>query len=258
MGPVVPQMSHGKRRACVLTLAQNEPVVLPLWWRYYRQHVPERDLYCISHDCTDGSTDLFPQAQRWSVHNDCYGDIRAIWQWRTTARRELHERYEYVILADSDEFICHPAGLRTFIRAADDWAYAQTAYHVLHGDGEASYDPEVPVLRQRRRWVYDALYCCPHILRDYRDYRESYHLLEGEEQPFPRTDLLMVHLIKFDRGLAYAKRARLREKPQTTYDAEARNCWQDRLEGDEIEEWLRMDEERAEQIPEWVKEQVNV
>ena len=45
-----------KKSRAVITMAKNESVFLPIWWRYYAQFFLPEDIYILDHESTDGST----------------------------------------------------------------------------------------------------------------------------------------------------------------------------------------------------------
>jgi hypothetical protein len=45
----------GRRCRAVVTMAHNEAVFLPIWWKYYARFFAPEDIYIIDHDTTDAS-----------------------------------------------------------------------------------------------------------------------------------------------------------------------------------------------------------
>ena len=47
--PLVPSEMANKRAVCVFTIVRDEPVFLPIWYRYYSAHFEADDIYVLHH-----------------------------------------------------------------------------------------------------------------------------------------------------------------------------------------------------------------
>lgn len=111
-------MTGPKRRSAVFTIAQNEPVFMPIWARYYRRHFDPDDCFVLDHDSTDPTTRAVAnQFHRIPVHRSHSFDH----DWlRTTVerfQRFLLQSYELVLFTEIDEIVAadpvtFPGGLR--------------------------------------------------------------------------------------------------------------------------------------------------
>src|SRR6516164_10454982 len=108
-----------RRHAAVFTIVQNEPIFLPLWLRYYREHFHMDDIFVLDHDCTCQTT-IYPaqNVNRVPVHNGASFDHSWLLATVTAFQKFLFQSYEQVLFAEVDEIVLAdplvhgPAGLK--------------------------------------------------------------------------------------------------------------------------------------------------
>lgn len=93
-----------KKKCAVFTISKNEYYFLPKWLKHYKKYFDDEDIYILDHESDDDSTDNL-NVNVIKIVNDIAFDH----QWLTTTvenyQRELLEKYECVLFADSDELI---------------------------------------------------------------------------------------------------------------------------------------------------------
>ncbi len=114
----------GARPRAAFTIAHDEPVMLPIWLRYYGRFFAPDDLFVLAHDTSDGSTDgLTGLCNVVPVHREAAFDHR----WLRTVVEDfqafLLRSYETVLFAEVDEFVVadpsRHSGLDAYIDALE-------------------------------------------------------------------------------------------------------------------------------------------
>ena len=148
------------KTVAVFSICFNESVWLPIWVRHYlNQGFDPTDIYILDNMSGDGSTINLQGCHRMLVDHPTNWDH--IWLNRTVEhfQQKLLEKYDYVVFAEADEFICvdpiAKTTLRPFIDKLDmdvvDIPYCNIVHDVLHN--EPSLDISKPILSQRSLWV---------------------------------------------------------------------------------------------------------
>mmetsp|Transcript_16921 Transcript_16921/g.42724 ORF Transcript_16921/g.42724 Transcript_16921/m.42724 type:complete len:276 (-) Transcript_16921:148-975(-) len=211
--------SAGKRSACVFTIVREEPVFLPIWYRYYSAHFGDEDIYVLHHvvpsaaekdECTSTL-----RCHVVEVANDFFDPdwLRSVVSEHQTA---LLQKYEAVLFTEVDEIVlpdtsrpfaggAHARDLKSYLEAFGSRQFAsgeQPAVRCLgwemHHDfsTESAVDLGRPLLSQRRVWHRNELYDKALLTRVPLHYSLGFHTCEEET---PRDEsLLLLHLHKYD------------------------------------------------------------
>ena len=204
-----------KKQVAVFTLSYNERYWLPVWVRHYTQQgFDTSDIYVLDNTSTDGSTSDLRGCLRLIVDHDRHFNWDHRWMTQIVKwfRDKLLDKYDYVVLADSDECICvDPSvgmNLREFIDTMDHDVVDIPFVYVLHDviNNEPSLDLSKPILEQRSLWLEN-------IAGKSLITRVSQWCDIGFHDCFPRGDVLpelrIVHLRWADRDIT-VKRVRER------------------------------------------------
>lgn len=198
-------MASGKRACAVVTMARNESVLLPVWWRYYSQFFEPEDIYILDHETTDGSTSG-PGFVRIPVSH-----ASVDWGWhRDMLQQQQHrliERYDVVLCTDVDEIVApdpRSGSLGDYMqRFRDDFVNCR-GYEILHlKDTEAPLDFTRPLLEQRFHWYFNPAYSKPLLARVPMFWHGGLHARVDElTNDDPNLYLIHLHRVDYDTCLA--------------------------------------------------------
>jgi len=190
-----------KRQGAVLTIVHNEPFFLPIWLGYYSRFFAPEDIYVLDHESTDGSTER-DGFVRIPVSHD---SVDHVWMVETVAgvQNELIERYEVVVVIDSDEIVApdpRTGDLGKYIDALDDDFVNCHGVELIHvRDEEPPYDPARPILDQRHYWFPNYFYNKPAIARVPMEWTPGFHNRADKAQnPDPSLELIHLHRLDYD------------------------------------------------------------
>jgi hypothetical protein len=139
---IAPVEDRGPRRAAAaFTIAQNEPLMLPLWVDYYRRYFDADDLYVLDHDSTDESVRrVADRCHVVPVHRAMSFDHRWLRGTVESFQSFLLSSYETVLFAEVDEFvIADPrryGGLGDYIARLRHLAVRCAGFNVVHQPDE--------------------------------------------------------------------------------------------------------------------------
>jgi hypothetical protein len=199
--PVRPR--DGARPRAAFTIVKDEPVMLPLWLRYYERFFAADDLFVLSHDTGDGSTEgLAGRCHVVPVHREAAFDHR----WLRTVVEDfqafLLRSYDTVLFAEVDEFVVADplryAGLDAYIDALDAPAARCTGFNVVHQEDEPPLRFDEPLLAQRRCWHASLDYSKRLLARTPLQWSQGFHREYRAPDAAPDPDLMLVHLHRID------------------------------------------------------------
>lgn len=208
-------------------MARNEPLFLPIWYKYYSGLFGSDNLYIIDHASTHptpGQTlepltgsqmvnivrlpDSSDSDEASLLHHDQtrFGFLSAF-------MRGLLHYYDVVIHNDADEvFIVDPLAGATL----KEYLEHRGAFEVLAGIGiellhdhvsERAIVPDQPILAQRRKFVYRIHHSKPHILRKAARIRAH-----GADRIFSvEPEIFLLHLKFIDRDYLINRQRFLRQ-----------------------------------------------
>jgi len=234
----------GMRPRAAFTIAQNEPVMLPLWLSYYGRYFDPDDLYVLDHDSSDGSTEgLEGRCRVVPVHRQTY-DHHWLRVNVESFQAFLLRSYDTVLFTDSDEFVLADpsrySGLDDYIAKLARPAARCLGFNVVQQPDEPPLRFDAPLLAQRRCWHASLLYSKRLLSRIPLRWSEGFHLEYSAPDDPPDPELLLVHLhrVDYDACLARHRKAFARDWKET--DLLQGLGTQNRIiEPDEFEEWFR-------------------
>ena len=244
-----------KRRIAVFTIVQNEPVFLPVWCRYYRQHVPPEDLFVLDHGSTDAVTvETARTCNRVPVHRSesfNHGWLRDVVE---RFQAFLLQSYDLVLFCEVDEIVAPdpgrwPAGLAEFLRrrGVPEAGFVRClGYEIVHQrrEGEPRLDWQLPVLEQRRYRRRSDRYSKPLLAGRPLEWEIGFHRFRSPESalPSPDPDLLLLHLHRVDFQTCRAKTLENAARQWSAADVAAGAGYQNRIVDDqEFEQWFYTD-----------------
>ncbi len=147
----------GARPRAAFTIVHDEPVMLPLWLRYYGRFFAADDLFVLAHDTSDGSTDgLAAVCHVVPVHREAAFDHRWLRSVVEDFQAFLLRSYDTVLFTEVDEFVVadplRHSGLDAYIDALDAPAVRCSGFNVVHQEDEDPLRFDMPLLAQRRCW----------------------------------------------------------------------------------------------------------
>lgn len=236
-------MSERKRPRAVITMARNESVFLPIWWRYYSQFFHPEDIYILDHESTDGSTSG-PGFRRipvshpvvdWGWHRDMLQD----------KQHSLIERYDVVLCTDVDEIVApdpRTGNLGDYIeRFTGDFVNCR-GYEILHmKDLEGSLDLTRPILDQRSHWYFNPAYSKPLLARVPMRWHGGLHArVDGRTIDDP--SLYLIHLHRVDYEICLARHRQRVSVPWNQRDLDEGWAYQNRItDAEQFERWFYQD-----------------
>lgn len=202
-------------KLAVICSIYNEEMLLPQFLDYYSPQVDT--VFLLDNESTDQSRFLACNYPNVVVSTYSSGgkfcDI-ALSEAYDRKRKECVGKYDYVILADCDEFVVPKNGmpLREAIRAAqpDEVMGLRAEFFWTHGynmwprQDEPTYLPWRPLLSQRTTGIESVIYSKPCIIRPESKHQHIHgrHNLEGFEKlkpaSFDMAQFYLLHYIGFD------------------------------------------------------------
>lgn len=198
-------------KLAIVTMSYNEPDYLPVWVKYYAQHVPEEHIYIIDHGSDDGSTEDLGRVNIVQIPRSPKDNDK-----RTKAVSDfcnfLLKWYDVVIHADCDEIIVpDPEKYRNllhFCEATEQKVVTAIGLDVYQvSDDEAPFDPSKPVTEQRHYVRFSSSMCKPVLIRRPIQWAAGFHSCDAKVE---FGDLLLFHLRYFDRKIGMKRLAHTR------------------------------------------------
>jgi hypothetical protein len=235
-------------RVVALTQVKNEPILLPVWLKYYSKHFD--DIYVSNHG---GENDYIDELEKEYKFKRFYDSGTKGWNHQAlvdSVKRcqvKLLKKYDYVLYADVDEFVIpRNVTLREYMQGLKKDIIVCTGREVLTYDDEAPIDWSKPLLAQRRKWFpHSAEFKCP-ISNHASDWALGFHYTKNmvtiasrnkislEEYIYSQAepDLYMVHINKIDLSL-WNSRGRFMNNKQRFIKG------QDALDIEDIPNWVK-------------------
>ena len=263
-----------RRASCVFTIVRDEPVFLPIWYRYYSAHFDTDDIYVLHHVVpSEGKKDTCTADLRCNVVKMANEFFDPAWLRQVVCEQQvaLLQRYEAVLFVEVDEIVVpdmsqQPApgvgtlGLGHYLKtfagrefAADEHPSVRCIGWELHHEfsTEPAVDLTRPLLAQRRSWHRNELYDKALLTRAPLTYSLGFHTCEEKT---PRDDgLLLLHLHKYD-FQAYLQRHEQRAAMTHSEEAIAKG-WNRhyRTTGPQLLAQYMQTPQPLEPIPEWLR-----
>lgn len=190
-------------RAVAMTMVRDESDMLPRWIDYYGRQLGVQNLIVLDDNSTDGSTDDLPcmlyrlPPEPWKRR---WAPTRA--RLANGLARGLLACNDVVIFTDVDEFLVPDPdkhdGLLDYLAHRSDWpVIAPLAFDVMHNARvEPAFDPDRPLLEQRRFVKFSPAMCKPLLKRVPANWEPAFHAIHASFEVDP--DLFMLHLKYYD------------------------------------------------------------
>lgn len=223
----------------VITIVHNEPVMLPLWLRYYSRFFAPQDIYVLDNGgAGDGPFNRVAVEHETVDHEWMVGTVERL-------QHELIERYDVVVVCDVDELVvANPAHgtLGDYLdRFEEEWVNC-LGYELLHiKDSEPELELERPILRQRGHWFFNGAYDKAAVAMVPMHWRPGFHGRADSKYNL-EPDLRLVHLHRMDFALC-RERHRIRSR-KAWAERDARDGWARHnqiVEEGEFEHWFYED-----------------
>lgn len=207
-------------RAVAMTMVRDESDMLPRWIDYYGRQLGVQNLIVLDDNSTDGSTDDLPctlyrlPPEPWKKR---WASTRA--KLVNGMARGLLACNDVVIFTDVDEFLVPDPdiyeGLLDYLaHRSDQPVIAPLAFEVMHNARvEPEFDPDRPLLEQRRFVKFSPAMCKPLLKRVSAAWEPAFHAIHAPFDVDP--ELFMLHLKYYDET-ALAKVAEHRYRIRTT------------------------------------------
>jgi hypothetical protein len=229
------------RKLAVFTHVRDEAIFLPLWIQHYRKQTNEDNLFILDHGSVDGSTSHLTTpvivVENGGVHDHHFLRDNVI-----TAQKMLLKYYEYVLFAESDEFVLadpskYPSLVAYVDAKAEDTICALGWQPIQLRTEEAMDWAAVPLLMQRSQWIPDRLHSKPLLTRVPLNYSFGFHRVLGVNFT-PDEDLVLVHFHRIDYELTRKRhKAFSKMKWNTLEKAAGMSSYQLIHEGDAFDKW---------------------
>ncbi len=190
-----------------VTMVYNEPELLPIWLRYYRNQVGAAHCYVVDHGSDDGSTADLAGANQVRLPRSPQDDVRRA-AFISDLCAALLKYYDAVLYTDVDEIAVAEPNLVAF---AAGCAPVSTAIglNVIQAQGDRAIDAALPIGRQRGYAAFSSALCKPVLIRRPVAWAPGFHCLIDRSAPL-FEGLYLFHLRYYDRAVATARLARTR------------------------------------------------
>lgn len=232
-----------KRPRAVVTMAKNESVLLPIWWRYYSQFFPPEDIYILDHESTDGST-AGPGFVRIPVAHPAVD-----WGWHRDMmqlqQHELLKRYEMVLCTDVDEIVAPDPRMGTlgdYMERFTKEFVNCTGYEVIHlKEVEEKLDLSRGIFSQRFHWFFNPAYSKPLLATIPMYWHGGLHS-RTDGKTDEDTSLYLLHLHRVDYDICLARHQQRISTPWNQRDIDEYWGYQNRItELRQFDQWFYHD-----------------
>jgi len=198
-----------KRPIAVVTMAYNEPDMLPFWLRHYEAQVGLADCYVLDHGSTDGSTDKIGANVVRLPRSPFDETARAVMISGYCA--DLLQYYDSVLYTDADELVIADPDIAENLReyamlGGGPEIVTCLGLDVVHDEAtEGPLDPAVSVLTQREWFWPFPMLCKPTFIRSPYVWGPGFHPRDEE----PRfAGLYLLHIAYADMTLVARRQAK--------------------------------------------------
>ena len=265
-----------KKKKAIFMPVLDENFFVHKWLDYYSRHFDKSDMYVLYYGRDREYEKIFKEINVIRVddfdvvnYNDQIVDIYNK-NWET--HEKLLRDYEYVVMAEADEFLWHPRGLGNYIDSMDQDYVTCKGHEIIHmKDVEPPFDPSKKILEQRSFWYWDPVYFTKSLITSkVLSWNIGNHRLETQPKKMD-WDLLLVHMHKYDYEIVRAKHKKFVNMKWSEESLKKNMCWHYRLEDEDLfYKWfyipdhlyplhkLPADHFVVEEIPENIKKDLNV
>jgi hypothetical protein len=190
-----------KRKSAIFTIVKNENYFLPIWIKHYKKYFDESDIYVLDHQSNDGSTENL-KVNVVTVINELAFDHQWLVDTVQNFQKELLEKYQCVIFAESDELLYsieNPLNLviENLINNPNQDYISCIGYEIIEMRDEKSLSLEDKIIENRNYWYKCPLYDKTLISKIPLSWIWGFHNVNGKPKLY--TDgLYMAHLHRVD------------------------------------------------------------
>jgi len=191
-----------KKKSAIFTIVKNENYFLPIWIKHYKKYFDESDIYVLDHQSDDGSTSNL-NVNVVPVINELAFDHQWLVNTVQNFQKELLEKYECVVFAESDEILYStekPFNLviEDLINNPNQDYITCIGYEVIEMKDECSLTPEDEIFKNRNYWFkYSNHYDKTLISKIPLNWIWGFHSVHGKPKLFT-NGVYMVHLHRVD------------------------------------------------------------
>lgn len=200
-----------KSMACV-SMAYNEAIFLPAWYRYYSSQVGAEHCYIIDHGSTDGSTDDLGRASRITIPRSALDENKRC-AFISNFCNALLSYYDFVLFTDSDEIVVVDPdvadNLISYLDMADEVTTCVGFNMMQDFSTESKLDLNRPILNQRSYVLPRRSMCKPSLFGRPIKFTPGFHSYDG---PINFGGLFLFHLAYVDLDIAKARQAKRRSQ----------------------------------------------
>ena len=190
-----------KKKSAVFTIVKNEDYFLPIWIKYYKKYFDESDIYILDHQSDNGSTNNLT-VNVIPVINELAFDHQWLVDTVQNFQKELLEKYECVVFAESDELLYSiekPLNeiIIDLINNKNQDYITCVGYEVIQMKDEKSLTFEDEIFKNRNYWFKTFNYDKTLISKIPLNWCWGFHNTNGKEKKFTHG-LYMAHLHRVD------------------------------------------------------------
>ena len=208
-------------RKAVFTIAQDEPVFLPVWLRHYSKFFEPHDIHIINHQSTpENYTKLKSLQQKYgfviqNVFNDTSFDHEWLCKVVADYQRWLLHCYECVLFCETDEIVIPKDGdLIGYIENMERSCVTTNGWEIVQRKNEPIWIQDQPIIHNQRSYWKKWPPCDkPLLSKRSLEWAIGFHtakeLIDGQhyiELKVPQdNNLLLLHLHRVDFEYAFEK-----------------------------------------------------
>ena len=211
-------------KVAAITMAYNEPVLLPVWARHYARQVGADYCYVVDHGSTQ-PLDLPAAINRLRLPRSAHDEPRRA-RFMSDLATTLLGYYDWVLHTEIDELVLadpnHFPNIAAFCETALGGTVSAIGFDVQHVPMvEAAFDPARSVGSQRGWARFTSALCKPVLTRQPLTWSPGFHC---SNHPLAFAPLYLFHLHWADRELGLQRLARTRAMAwaDSTYAAHER------------------------------------
>jgi len=233
-----------KKKKAIFIPVKDENFFIHKWKEYYSKHFSKKDMYVLYYGDDQEYLKNFSDINVISVteftvtnYND---QIVQIYEKNHQTYQKLLEEYQYVLMAEADEFIYHPDGLGNYIDSMQDDFVTCTGFEMIHmKDSEPPFDYSRKIMDQRKYWYFDSAYFSKSLITSRMlQWNVGNHKISGEPRRMD-PNLILVHMHKFDYDRTRKNHLRCAEMKWSEETLRTNMAWHYRIkEQEKFDEWF--------------------
>ena len=231
-----------KKARAIFTIIEDGHQYFKIWYKYYTQFFDEEDIYVLIFGKNDSVDKLNCNTRHFPSLN-CF-EVEKGNKIGNQFKRELLNKYQYVVYADYDEIIFYPDGLGKYLDSLTADYVTCVGYEIVHRRFlERDFDFTQPILDQRSYWYHEPFMNKTLITKIDINWRPGKHYLE-DRSPIFDGRLKLIHFHKLD----YKFVTKLNEKNLLNLRVPAEDGSYNLFVGKEFESWWNQGEVQSTKI----------